>query len=578
MAITFPGLGSGMDVNALMEGLLEARSQKLYGYKKEKLESINKEDVFGDLKKALEELEKASESLNSPDKLLDKKLSSSNEGSVGIKSQSGAILEGSYSVEVGETALPSNASLKASPPITDPKQVINNMGGVKEFTYEINGKQKTIELADGVTIEDLVNVINRDPGNPGVQASLLKDGGEYIFRLQSKQTGLDNSIQIIDGPNTVPGFESSAGGWEVQVGRDSQYRINGYPSSGWLSSDSNSINDIIPGATVELRSKGVSSISVEMNPDKMEEKITEFVEKANVVLDILNDVSKSAVFQDPDMAEDDKKPGKGDGYIVGDYTSIFYNNSYIKRMQDQLGKVFSSRIPGFELYDSSKTPPTGDRYIALGGLGITTNIDSGSDKYGKLEINKDKLKEAINEDPLAVANLFSAKGSGKVNTEKDSFIFGSALSGITEPGTYEVKYDIDASGAIVNATIGGEPAIWDSKLQTLSATTGGPRGISLKITNFSQDSYAGTVSIQEGIFSKLDKEIDEMFYLDGTMFRFSESLKKDLESINKNIVAEEKRLKEYQETLQTRFTKMDLKISKMNGILSQLAGFIGMQQ
>ena len=571
MAFTIPGLGSGMDIETMVNNMLATKMEKYTSYKTEQTQNTYKEDVFKDLRTSIEKLQKSAKSLSSPSALLSKKATSSS-SSVGVTSTKDSAQEGMYVVDVKQMATASSVALKPTTAITSTTQKINTSGSDTQFVYTVNGQEKSITVGNDATIEDLVNAINKSPDNLGVRASLLKDGDQYVFRMQSTETGQKNSISI-SSSTTLTGFEQSAS-WDIQNGQDALYKIDGYPSgSDWISSSSNSISDAIQGVTFNLQGTGSSTITVGISSDKMVETIEDFVENVNSVLSILNDINKPREnTTSSSTSSDDKKPTLGDGYTIGDHTSIFYNNSYVNRIQSTLEGFVTSRLPGFTLYNENTN--TGDLYSSLGNIGITFDSTSGSSTYGQLVIDKDKLQSAVDQNPQAVANLIGADTVG--STTGDGFYFNSAMRGITQAGSYEISYEVDASGNVTNATIGGSPATYNASTKTLTVTDGDARGSAITITDFTAGKKTGTLNIRDGAATSISNAITDMFLTNGDLTRLSEEIKQDIKSTNSLIESEEKRLKEERERLLARFTAMDLRISQMNSQLNLLGSYIGL--
>ena len=48
--------------------------------------------------------------------------------------------------------------------------------GAAAFSYTYNGRQTTVSVSGGTTLTGLMNLINTDPANPGVTASIINDG------------------------------------------------------------------------------------------------------------------------------------------------------------------------------------------------------------------------------------------------------------------------------------------------------------------------------------------------------------------------------------------------------------------
>ena len=188
-----------------------------------------------------------------------------------------------------------------------------------------------------------------------------------------------------------------------------------------------------------------------------------------------------------------------------------------------------------------------------------------------------KLQQAIDEDPQAVADLIGANTIGSAVSNDNSFYFNSAMKGITKGGSYDVSYEIDASGNVINATIGGSPATYNANTKTLTVTDGDARGTAITVTDFTPNKkVTGTINIKDGAATNIANAITDMFLTDGDLTKLSEEIKSDIKETNSLIEAEEKNLLEEREKLLARFTAMDLRISQMNSQLSLLSSYIGL--
>jgi len=72
--------------------------------------------------------------------------------------------------------------------------------GEGNFIYSYNNSERVIQTTDTTTLQDLVKLINNDPENPGVTASLLKydngDGNEWHLVLSGNNSGEDYQITV----------------------------------------------------------------------------------------------------------------------------------------------------------------------------------------------------------------------------------------------------------------------------------------------------------------------------------------------------------------------------------------------
>lgn len=203
--ISFSGLGSGIDTDSIIESLKSAQeiqknryelSQAEYEYRISALE-----EVVTKMREAMDVLSK----FNTTSKMFNLSIESSDSAvaSATVKSTDN-IPQGSYTLDIQQTA---TTSMYCSKTIFDAKDaVINDTGTAHTFTYTYKGVTREINVADGTNLEQLVSRINNDAQNPGVRATLIKNGSGYMFQIQGTDTGKDADLSI---SSTLPSLDSS---------------------------------------------------------------------------------------------------------------------------------------------------------------------------------------------------------------------------------------------------------------------------------------------------------------------------------------------------------------------------------
>lgn len=202
--ISFNGIGSGTDFDAMVSALKaveEIPSQRMTLWKGEWEYRIAAMEevllVMGEAKSAMSDF-------SSMSKMLDIKVDSSKDevATATINSNSN-IAEGNYTIDVKQIARANlYSTLKKFPEKTT---VINDTTETQEFAYTYKGTTRKIEVASGTTLDQLLLRINNDAQNPGVRASLIKTGDEYMFQVQGEDTGFDSKLSI---SSSVAGFDN----------------------------------------------------------------------------------------------------------------------------------------------------------------------------------------------------------------------------------------------------------------------------------------------------------------------------------------------------------------------------------
>lgn len=203
--ISIQGLGSGIDFGEMIDQLKSIESIPKARMEVWRAEWVTRVDAFKDILSCMKDTKSALSALSTMDKMLLRTVNSSRDTVATAKADSN-IDEGVYTIDVQQLATASVFSNKKS---FDSKQAKLTTDGDKTFAYTYKGVRRELTVANNTTLENFVNQINKDSGNPGVRASLIKSGSGYIFQLQGKDTGSSATLNIesdLDGFDSTPLF------------------------------------------------------------------------------------------------------------------------------------------------------------------------------------------------------------------------------------------------------------------------------------------------------------------------------------------------------------------------------------
>ncbi|MGS0691993.1 flagellar filament capping protein FliD [Shewanella sp. 30m-9] len=251
--------------------------------------------------------------------------------------------------------------------------------------------------ADGTkTVTDLRDAINNHSANPGVQASLVRTGGQVELMLTSKETGEANAIDVkMDGADW--------GMTERKAAQDALATLNGID----IQSSSNNLTNVIDGVSIELNKVHAvgesSSIKIKSDTDSSEQAIEDFVDIFNDLMDEINKLTRSMGSEalddlnnenddnsDSDEDEDKDEDDDFNSSITEDQLGVLKGDSSIRMLQQNMRDA---------IFDAA---PNGMRLSDIG-------VEMGRD--GKLDIDKDKLSKALKDDPDAIQAMFTDSGS-----------------------------------------------------------------------------------------------------------------------------------------------------------------------
>jgi len=439
---------------------------------------------------------------------------------------------------------------------------INASGSDKVFQLKYGSDDAVdITVTTGTTLEELRDSINAT--DLGVRASVLDDGGTGSganhLVLRGEGTGGDYTIVLnsgsgttLDGASDTEDFTDGGGVFtETASAQSAQVRVDGYPSSGWIERTTNTISDVVEGLSLNLVDTGTVTVTISADTDSIIEKVEDFTEAFNTV--------RSAI-QDATHYNSDTSAA---GSLLGNYA--------VQIIKSRIDSLVSSTAPGFS--DSN------DTYINLQQLGFSTDVDDGSETRGLLVLDTSDLSDALDNDPDAVAKVFSAYFDGVTDDTRISF--SNSLSTAT-PGIYAVEVDTDTEQGRFQIE-DGDWGDWvdlseSSGNYTLTGTAEPEIGIALNITYASgTGTHSTELRLRNGIVTELSDELTDLLSTSGPLSTLDEHYNDIIENIEDRIDVEEDRLLLYEEMLKQRFARLDAYIGQMTQLSNSVAQMMALQ-
>ncbi|MFW6244084.1 MAG: flagellar filament capping protein FliD [Desulfovibrionales bacterium] len=541
-SIRFTGLGSGTDFESMIEQLLQVERVHINRLESWRAGWEEKVEAFQELNTAMLSQKTTLQGMDTLEEFLVKAAQSSSESVLTATADSTALAT-SHTVTVNQLAQ-NEVIFNTTTSESDPSDVINSSGSDQVFAYTYAGGTVSVTVPDGTTLQGLVDRINNDADNPGVKAAALKVGDtEYRLQMWGMDLGAANTLSV-DATTTIPGY-GSADFTTSQAAQNSQLQVDGHPAGPpWIERDSNTVDDVITGVTLSLKSTGSTTVSVSTDVAAIKEQVQTFVTQTNEVLSQLQSLMKV-----------DDVSGEG---------SILTGNYGTQIIQNRLKSILAAKGIGFD-HDN-------DPFPSLSTIGISTDTDEGSPTFGLLLLDESELDQALSDDPTAVAELFGATDIGV--SDSPDFIFDSLVSGITEPGTYEVAYTVD-SGAITSATINGHAASISGTL--ITGASGYPEsGLSVEVTNLTNGSYTGTARVKQGKAAELVQELGNLTSSsDGTLHILQDNYGDIIANIDKKIAFEEERILRMERDLRNKFARLEALLGYYDQMQASLDSQLG---
>ncbi|SMP70992.1 flagellar hook-associated protein 2 [Desulfonatronum zhilinae] len=524
-SINFTGLGSGTDFKTMIEQLINLERRQTARLELWKKEWEEKQEGFRELNSKMLNLRTNLQRINTMAKFMVKDADSVNDNVLTATATDKAQV-GSHVLEVHQLAqnhILTSTTTKASTTedITD--------GSARVFSYSYNGKTRTLNLPSGGSLEGLRNLINTDPENPGVRASIIKSAdGVHHLQLRGMDLGANKTITINPNPaTTVPGFEGGDFS-QTQAAQNSKLKIDGFPpdANDWIERSTNTIADLLDGVTLNLRQAGTTTLNIAVNNEKVLENVREFVDQVN---DVRAQITKLT-----------KVDQSGNG-------SILTGNYAIQMIDSRLKSITSVKGIGFDVNN--------DVFSSLGMIGITTDADQGSPMFGMLKLDEEVLEHSLRNRPDAFARVFAADYIG--SSDSQDFRYLSSIDGVTKGGEYTVKYTI-SEGMFSNVTINGNPANYSGNGE-ITGMSGKPEaGMVIKVDNLTDGEYTGKVFLKYGKIPELTDALRDLTDSSSGPLKILEENYDDItDGIDRKIEFEQRRITRMERDLRARFARLE---------------------
>ncbi|MBQ6458828.1 MAG: flagellar filament capping protein FliD [Exiguobacterium sp.] len=323
-------------------------------------------------------------------------------GSIQLRDASDTpLVNGTYSVDAtGKVTMTDGSDIPAGTKATFTSGYELELRSVKD------GAMQKIQLSEDATVDNLIAALNGK--NTGISAFFEPISGKLA--LTQKQTG---STAVIEFDATTQVALGIASGDASKAGTDAQFMLNDIP----MTQSSNTVT--IDNMTLTLKStfaSGAVTLSAATDTQKIFDNIKGFVDKYNETIDLMNKKTREERFrsfapltqaQRDELSEDEIKKWEEkamSGMLRGD--------TILRGTMDTLRSKWSGATSSTNDLDMSR----------LFQIGLSTGSDFTNG--GKIELDEEKLKAAIEKDPEQVYKLFTDEETGLLpqirDTAKDS--------------------------------------------------------------------------------------------------------------------------------------------------------------
>lgn len=374
--ITMGGMGSGMDVEGLIEGLIGISRQPISQLQSRAASAKAAVTDLSAVGSLLAKLKDAASALDTTEKVGSYKATSTNQDALAITANGNA-QPGTYDIEVVQLA---QAERRYSNGFASASEASGFSG---TLNLAIGDQSAAIDIDGSDSLNAVITKINES--GLRVRASSFFDGSQYRLQIRGLDPGEANAITLSQDGFDM-GFEEEAN--LVSKAQDAIIKVDGFE----VKSGSNNISQAIPGVSLALKAKSTSpfTITVQDDTEALGKKINDFVNAYNEVITRVHKLAGygSTKASNPLLA--------GDSALRG----------ITSRMNTQLTKTLGS-----------------GEFNTLASIGIQLKND------GTIKLDQSKLDKAIAKDGNTVAELMGGTktSSGIMDMMRDM------LNDITAP-------------------------------------------------------------------------------------------------------------------------------------------------
>lgn len=421
--ISFGGLASGLDTNAIITQLVAVEEIPINALRAQQDEARQRLDLVGNFGDLVRDLQERAEVLADASQFFAFGVSSSPEGLANVTVSDGAEA-GSHSLTVIQTAAVDRHAFDG---VADAERNLATSAN-RRVQFDVNGTTYDISIdQDNSSLFDIRNAINSEAGED-VSASVVNSGTledpSYQLVIAANESGTANAIANLS--TNVQGLNLSAPNISnITVGRDAQAEINGLT----ITRSNNDFSDVIPGVSIDLIAADSTTevtIAVEADREVIRTQIDDFVSAFNDVIGFINTQST--------FSEDN---GAG-GLLFGDSILTSVAREIRAGLEVPIENVLSDTT-GFANLSSIGIRQQGDGTLLVDETVFTERLNEDLGALADLFVDSDGFDNngADPEDPDFTTDFTEDDGIADNLVRRIERLFGTFEGGVRDPLTSE---------------------------------------------------------------------------------------------------------------------------------------------
>ena len=308
------------------------------------------------------------------------------------------------------------------------------------------GTSANITVNAGMSLQDVVANINAQTSTTNVQASIVQvSSSQYELVMTGTQDGSNIVTSSVSGDDVMNklGVTDGSGNFtdQIQKAQPAIITLDGIS----ITRNSNDIGDVLDGVTVHLIQASPAdtslNIDVETDTSQVETALQTFVTDYNAVRDFVTSQQATA----------------SDGTASSD--TVLFGDVTMNDVMTQLQSAINTTVNGMSLNDL--------------GLSFSSTND--------LQLNTSTLEAAMTSNLQGVESLLASQAT------TSSGELTSIATAPLAPASFALDIQVDGSGNLMSASVGGDSSMFTISGDTILGNTGTPyAGLAL--------AYSGTTS------------------------------------------------------------------------------------
>lgn len=553
--LSFQGVSSGLQTDALVNAIIQQDSQPLQRLQARQTLNQKRSDALRSLSSSLTTLSIGISSLY--DGLSARSVSSTDPNQSYVSATATGAANGTYDVKVASIATKGQVSAS----VADPNAAIFTSGSGSFAVQGTDGTVKAFTLTTN-SLYGLRDAINSS--GAGVSATIVNTGsGATPYQLvvtanstgtgstggvvrlaainnpDSSATTLDPALSALSGgaitgtfaaPTGLSGGAASTGS---NIASDAVFSVNGIQ----MTRQSNTVSDAVSGVTFTLKKGDASNdsiLTVGQDVNAATTALQNVISQFNTLLKNYKTLSTPV--------------NDGSGNIT---PQPLEGDSVARSLISQVRAALSGTVDGMS---------SSAKYNSGASIGIKTNAD------GTLSLDATAFKNALNDNPQAVAQVFKLSGSSTAGGVQFS-------SGTSATQTGNVDFNLTyASGGAVSGSLTYNGTTYSGLTGangTLSGPAGTPlQGLSLAVTA----SGSGTLTITRGIGQRLQDVVTSLTAYSGVIRTTQVSIDAQNKSLASRIDEQQALLDKRKTALQNQFNQMESAVAQLRAASGSLSG------